>query len=160
MLCQSTLQWLLVGSDCRADHDGAPYLQNSAVWGAHGLQLPWPRGSAALPLQSTLTEHQGPIGSPCIVRSKGRVSVISSQRDLAKRECRLLLGGIGRSVAAGGQVATGETARDSEAGQVVDLAETMLEVGFALVRRRSEYRADHVEPAELNPISQFHRRHS
>ena len=62
-------------------------------------------------------------------------------------------------MASGGQVGTG-VPRDSEAGQVVDLAETMLEVGFALVRRRPEHGADHVEPAELNPITQFHRRHS
>ena len=46
-------------------------------------------------------------------------------------------------------------ARDSEAGEIVDLAEAMLEVGFALVRRRSEHGVDDVEPAELNPLGQL-----
>ena len=51
-------------------------------------------------------------------------------------------------------------ARDSEAGEIVDLAEAMLEVGFALVRRRSEHGVDDVEPAELNPLGQLRWRYS
>ena len=45
-----------------------------------------------------------------------------------------------------------DVGRDSEAGQIVDLAEAVLEVRFALVRRSPETGVDDVKPAELNPL--------
>ena len=46
----------------------------------------------------------------------------------------------------------GDAGRDSEAREVVDLAEAVLEVRFAFVRRSAKDGVDDVKPAELNPI--------